>query len=51
MRTSWYISGTALNNGWVTLLLTMVLYNHWRSEHLFVHHRYVGTPKIRKRPP
>ena len=27
------------------LLLAMVLYGHWRSEHLFVHHRYVGTPR------
>lgn len=27
------------------LLLAMVLYSHFRSEHLLVHHRYVGTPK------
>ena len=27
------------------LLMTMVLYGHFRSEHLLVHHRYVGTPK------
>ena len=27
------------------LLLSMVLYSHFRSEHLLVHHRYVGTPK------
>lgn len=27
------------------LLLAMVLYGHFRSEHLLVHHRYVGTPK------
>ena len=23
----------------------MVLYSHFRSEHLLVHHRYVGTPR------
>jgi len=27
------------------LLLASVLYSHFRSEHLLVHHRYVGTPK------
>jgi alkane 1-monooxygenase len=27
------------------LLMTMALYGHFRSEHLLVHHRYVGTPK------
>ncbi|MEL6610215.1 MAG: alkane 1-monooxygenase [Pseudomonadota bacterium] len=27
------------------LLLAMVLYSHFRSEHLLVHHRYIGTPK------
>lgn len=27
------------------LLLAMVLYSHFRSEHLHVHHRYVGTPR------
>ncbi|ETX27955.1 alkane 1-monooxygenase [Roseivivax isoporae] len=27
------------------LLLAMVLYAHFRSEHLLVHHRYVGTPR------
>ena len=27
------------------LLLGMVLYSHFRSEHLHVHHRYVGTPR------
>lgn len=27
------------------ILLAMVLYSHFRSEHLLVHHRYVGTPK------
>ena len=27
------------------LLLAMVAYSHFRSEHLLVHHRYVGTPK------
>lgn len=27
------------------VLLSMVLYSHFRSEHLLVHHRYVGTPR------
>ncbi|MCC5992837.1 MAG: alkane 1-monooxygenase [Rhodobacteraceae bacterium] len=27
------------------LLLASVLYSHFRSEHLHVHHRYVGTPR------
>ena len=27
------------------MLLAMVLYSHFRSEHLLVHHRHVGTPK------
>jgi alkane 1-monooxygenase len=27
------------------ILLAMTLYSHFRSEHLLVHHRYVGTPK------
>ena len=27
------------------LLLAMVLYGHFRSEHLLVHHRYVATPR------
>ena len=27
------------------VLLAMVLYSHFRSEHLRVHHRYVGTPR------
>jgi alkane 1-monooxygenase len=27
------------------LLLAMVLYSHFRSEHLLVHHRHVGTPR------
>lgn len=26
-------------------LLAMVMYSHFRSEHLLVHHRYVGTPR------
>lgn len=26
-------------------LMTIALYGHFRSEHLLVHHRYVGTPK------
>jgi alkane 1-monooxygenase len=29
------------------MLLAMVLYSHFRSEHLLVHHRYVGTPAMR----
>ncbi len=27
------------------VLLSMVLYSHFRSEHLLVHHRHVGTPR------
>ncbi|MGB0903229.1 alkane 1-monooxygenase, partial [Halocynthiibacter sp.] len=27
------------------ILLALALYSHFRSEHLLVHHRYVGTPK------
>lgn len=27
------------------ILLAMVIYGHFRSEHLLVHHRYVGTPR------
>ncbi|SFA89314.1 alkane 1-monooxygenase [Poseidonocella pacifica] len=27
------------------VLLASVLYSHFRSEHLLVHHRYVGTPR------
>ena len=27
------------------LLLAMTLYSHFRSEHLLVHHRHVGTPR------
>lgn len=27
------------------ILMSQVLYGHFRSEHLLVHHRYVGTPK------
>ncbi|SDW89010.1 alkane 1-monooxygenase [Roseicitreum antarcticum] len=27
------------------LLLACVLYSHFRSEHMLVHHRYVGTPR------
>lgn len=27
------------------ILLAMTLYSHFRSEHLLVHHRYVGTPR------
>jgi len=31
--------------GMADLLLAMVLYSHFRSEHLLVHHRHVGTPR------
>ena len=31
--------------GLADLLLAMVLYSHFRSEHLLVHHRHVGTPR------
>ena len=34
-----------LERGMADLLLAMVLYSHFRSEHLLVHHRYVGTPR------
>lgn len=34
-----------LERGFADLLLAMVLYSHFRSEHLLVHHRYVGTPR------
>ncbi|MEO0357100.1 MAG: alkane 1-monooxygenase [Pseudomonadota bacterium] len=34
-----------LERWWADILLAMVLYSHFRSEHLLVHHRYVGTPK------
>ena len=27
------------------ILMALVLYGHFRSEHLLVHHRYVGTPR------
>ncbi|EEE36895.1 fatty acid desaturase family protein [Rhodobacteraceae bacterium KLH11] len=27
------------------ILLSMVMYSHFRSEHLLVHHRHVGTPR------
>jgi alkane 1-monooxygenase len=30
---------------WADALLAMVLYSHFRSEHLLVHHRHVATPK------
>ncbi len=30
---------------WADVLLAMVLYSHFRSEHLLVHHRYVATPR------
>ncbi|GAB5447000.1 alkane 1-monooxygenase [Gymnodinialimonas sp.] len=32
-----------LERWWGDLLLASVLYSHFRSEHLLVHHRYVGT--------
>ena len=31
--------------GLADFLLAMVMYGHFRSEHLLVHHRYVGTPR------
>lgn len=34
-----------LERGLADILLAMVLYSHFRSEHLLVHHRYVGTPR------
>lgn len=34
-----------LDRWFADLLLAMVLYSHFRSEHLLVHHRYVGTPR------
>ena len=34
-----------VERGLADLLLAMVLYSHFRSEHLLVHHRYVGTPR------
>jgi len=34
-----------LERGLGDILLSMVLYSHFRSEHLLVHHRYVGTPR------
>ena len=36
---------TALERWLGDLLLSSVLYSHFRSEHLQVHHRYVGTPR------
>ncbi|MEM1352008.1 MAG: alkane 1-monooxygenase [Pseudomonadota bacterium] len=33
-----------LERGLADFLLAMVLYSHFRSEHLLVHHRHVGTP-------
>ncbi|MCB2110528.1 MAG: alkane 1-monooxygenase [Defluviimonas sp.] len=37
--------GTRLERWLGDLLLAMVLYSHFRTEHLLVHHRYVGTPR------
>lgn len=34
-----------LERGLADLLLAMVLYSHFRSEHLRVHHLYIGTPR------
>ncbi|KIN75305.1 Fatty acid desaturase family protein [Sulfitobacter noctilucae] len=34
-----------LERFWADMLLAMVLYSHFRSEHLLVHHRYVATPR------
>lgn len=31
--------------GCADILLAMVMYSHFRSEHLLVHHTYVGTPR------
>jgi len=36
---------TKLERWLADLLLAMVLYSHFRSEHLLVHHVHVGTPK------
>ena len=36
---------TRLERWLADLLLASVLYSHFRTEHLLVHHRYVGTPK------
>jgi alkane 1-monooxygenase len=33
-----------LERWFADILLASVLYSHFRSEHLFVHHRHVGTP-------
>jgi len=30
---------------WADALLAMVMYSHFRSEHMLVHHRYVATPR------
>ena len=37
--------GTRLERWMGDLLMCMVMYGHFRSEHLLVHHRYVGTPR------
>lgn len=34
-----------LERAFADLLMSQVLYSHFRSEHLLVHHRYVGTPR------
>lgn len=36
---------TRLERWLADILLATVLYSHFRSEHLLVHHRYVGTPR------
>jgi len=34
-----------IERGMADLLLAMVFYSHFRSEHMLVHHRYVATPR------
>ncbi|MEO1562018.1 MAG: alkane 1-monooxygenase [Pseudomonadota bacterium] len=36
---------TRLERWAADLLMTSVLYGHFRSEHMLVHHRYIGTPR------
>ena len=36
---------TRLERAFADILMAMALYSHFRSEHMLVHHRYVGTPK------
>lgn len=37
--------GRRFEKGLADVLLAMTLYSHFRSEHMLVHHRYVGTPR------